>query len=142
MVSLSQRPIEVSIPLIIPGKDLDQILDWWLTRHRALFLFLEDRSEEAKCGRPLGIFAGPDNLLYIADAYYGVFTYDVTSGKKTKLFGPSDVIAGRKAKLFNSLAVASDGTLYWSDSTSDVLLQDGLYSLLADGSGRFVDTKL
>lgn len=101
-------------------------------------MILVGRVEEAKCGRPLGIFAGPDEKLYIADAYYGVYKYDVVSGERVRLFSPDDVIGDRRAKIFNSITVASDGTIYWTDSSSDVYLEDGLYSMLADGTGRSV----
>lgn len=41
-----------------------------------------------------------------------------------------------KPRLINGVDVASDDTVYWTDSTSEVGLEDGLYSLLGDGSGR------
>lgn len=42
----------------------------------------------------------------------------------------------RKAGIFNSVAVAKNGDFYWTDSASDFQLQDGVYTLLANPSGR------
>lgn len=53
-----------------------------------------------------------------------------------QLVSPKTDIEGRKAKLFNSVAVSSDGIVYWTDSDSNVYLHDGLFTGLADGTGR------
>lgn len=42
----------------------------------------------------------------------------------------------RKAAIFNSIAVAKNGDIYWTDSSSDFKLYDGIYSMLANPSGR------
>lgn len=34
---------------------------------------LESRNDEPACGRPLGIRAGPNGTLFVADAYKGLF---------------------------------------------------------------------
>lgn len=45
-------------------------------------------------------------------------------------------IEDKKPKLPNSLAISKNGDIYWTDSSSDFKLEDGVYSLLADGTGR------
>lgn len=42
----------------------------------------------------------------------------------------------RPAKIFNSVAVSKSGDIYWTDSSSDFLLQDGVFTLFANPSGR------
>lgn len=59
-------------------------------------------------------------------------------GDKVRLVSPDDEIDGKKSKIFNSVAVASNGDLYWTDSSTEFDLQDGLYDMFADGSGRLV----
>lgn len=57
-------------------------------------------------------------------------------GEKIQLVSPNDEIDGKKPKLFNSIAVASNGDIYWSDSSTEFLLEDGIFDILADPSGR------
>lgn len=52
-----------------------------------------------------------------------------------------DIIDGVKPKIPNSVIVASDETVYWTDSDTNYLLNDGLYTLFADGTGRLVQFK-
>lgn len=49
---------------------------------------------------------------------------------------PEDEIDGKVPKIFNSVKLASNGDLYWSDSSTEFDLQDGLFDMFADGSGR------
>ncbi|TNN22701.1 Adipocyte plasma membrane-associated protein [Liparis tanakae] len=39
------------------------------------------REEESSCGRPLGIRAGPNGTLFVADAYLGLFQVNPTTGE-------------------------------------------------------------
>ncbi|XP_007436254.2 adipocyte plasma membrane-associated protein [Python bivittatus] len=39
------------------------------------------REDEPTCGRPLGIHVGPNNTLFVVDAYYGLFEINPISGK-------------------------------------------------------------
>lgn len=64
--------------------------------------------------------------------------YVLFSGKQLQLVSVDEEIEGRKPKLPNSLVVATNGDLYWSDSSSEFLLEDGVFDMLADGSGRWV----
>jgi sugar lactone lactonase YvrE len=94
--------------------------------------------EEKKCGRPLGMKFGPDGLLYVADAYYGLFKVNVYNGTKTQLTSVDEPVEGKLNKLPNAVDVADDGTVYWSTSSCNFQLNDGVFDMLADGSGRFV----
>ncbi|XP_030038229.2 uncharacterized protein LOC115453657 [Manduca sexta] len=93
--------------------------------------------QEHICGRPLGFeIDEKSNTLYVADAYHGIWKVDLKTDKKQLLVSPQVAIGGRKPKLFNSLALAKNGDFYWTDSTSDFQLKDGVMSLFADPSGR------
>jgi hypothetical protein len=48
-------------------------------------------------------------------------------------------VEGKTNILPNSVDVADDGTVYWSTSSCNFKLIDGVFDLLADGSGRFVE---
>lgn len=96
--------------------------------------------QEPKCGRPLGIEFDKSGILYVADAYYGIWKVNIATGQKQLLVSPSVEIEGRKPKVFNSIALASNGDVYWTDSSSDIYLEDGIFGMLLDGSGRQVYT--
>lgn len=97
--------------------------------------------EEAKCGRPLGLAFDTinNNNLIVADAYYGIWQVDITNGKKKQLISQYQTFDGkirRKAKIFNSVAVNKNGDIFWTDSSSDFTLEDGVLTMLANPSGR------
>ncbi|XP_059053150.1 adipocyte plasma membrane-associated protein Hemomucin-like [Achroia grisella] len=95
--------------------------------------------QEHICGRPLGFAIDEKkNTLYTADAYHGIWSVDLNTDKKQLLVSPNVEIDGRKPKLFNSVALAKNGDLYWTDSSSDFHLRDGVYSVLADPRGRLL----
>jgi sugar lactone lactonase YvrE len=98
--------------------------------------------EEAICGRPLGLnFDTIGDNLIVADAYYGIFEVNLQTGVKTQLVSPNEVIDGpvpRKPKVVNSVAIAKNGDIYWTDSSSDFTLQDGVFTFLANPSGRLI----
>lgn len=64
-------------------------------------------------GRPLGLDAGPDGALYIADSYRGIMRW---SGPGT-LEPLVTEIAGAPVIYANQLDVARGGTIYFSNST-------------------------
>lgn len=106
-----------------------------------MYFLIEDIYEESRCGRPLGLaFDTLGNSLIIADAYYGIWQVDLDNGKKKILVSPQEELEGkdipRKAKIFNSVAVDKKGDIYWTDSSSDFLLQDLVYTSFANPSGR------
>ncbi|XP_066996419.2 adipocyte plasma membrane-associated protein Hemomucin [Anabrus simplex] len=92
--------------------------------------------EEKLCGRPLGMKFDKGGNLYVADAYYGIFRLNVRTGAAENLISINETIEGRAPKIPNSLDIGRDGEIYWSDSSSEVSLEDGVYALLGDGSGR------
>lgn len=98
--------------------------------------------EEKKCGRPLGmVHDAARNTLIVMDAYYGIWEVNLKSGEKKQLVSPDIVIQGenpRKAGLFNSVALHSNGDLYFTDSSSEFGLEDGMYTVMANPSGRLV----
>ncbi|KAF5291351.1 hypothetical protein FQA39_LY03502 [Lamprigera yunnana] len=94
--------------------------------------------QEHICGRPLGMQFDKNGNLYVMDAYYGIFKVDINTGKQTQLVSMDDEINGRKPKLPNSVAIASNGDLYWTDSSTEFYLYDGIFDMLADGTGRLI----
>lgn len=98
--------------------------------------------EERKCGRPLGmVHDAARNQLIVSDAYYGIWEVDLKSGNKKQLVSPDTVIQGkrpRKAALFNSVAVHSNGDIYFTDSSSEFGLENGLFTVMANPSGRLI----
>ncbi|MEW2914883.1 SMP-30/gluconolactonase/LRE family protein [Leisingera sp. JC11] len=64
-------------------------------------------------GRPLGLKAGPDGALYIADSFRGILRW---SGPGT-LEVLADSIGGTPIVYANQLDVARDGTVYFSNSS-------------------------
>lgn len=44
----------------------------------------------------------------------------------------------RLPSIFNSVAVAKNGDIFWTDSASDFKLHDGVYTMLANPSGRLL----
>ncbi|XP_072929818.1 adipocyte plasma membrane-associated protein Hemomucin-like [Epargyreus clarus] len=94
-------------------------------------------AQEHICGRPLGfVFDDKSKQMYVADAYLGIWRVDLKSYKKQLLVSPRKEIEGRKPMLFNSVALAANGDLYWTDSTSDYNLKDGVFAIVSDPSGR------
>lgn len=57
-------------------------------------------------------------------------------GEKTLVVPINQEINGKKPKIPNSIALASNGDIYWSDSSTEFFLEDGVFDFLADPSGR------
>lgn len=74
----------------------------------------------------------------MADAFYGIFKVDVKTGKHERLVDLSQPIDGVTPKLANSLDVASNGDIYWTDSSTEFSLSDGAYTALGNPTGRYV----
>lgn len=72
----------------------------------------------------------------MADAYYGIWSVDLKTNKKTLLVSPHVEINGQLPKLFNSLALDSKGNLYYTDSNTDFQLNNGGFAVLTDPTGR------
>ncbi len=66
-------------------------------------------------GRPLGLEVDPrDGSLIVCDAYRGLLRVDETGHVRVL----ADSYGGRRLKFTNNAAVASDGTVYFSDSST------------------------
>lgn len=94
--------------------------------------------EEEKCGRPLGLRFNKKGVLYVSDPYYGIFEVDVNTGNYKKIVDITQPIEGIAPKIANSLDVASNGDIYWTDSSTEFSLYDGIYTFLANPSGRLI----
>lgn len=66
-------------------------------------------------GRPLGIEFAPDGRLLVCDADRGLLWVDPESGEIEEITSRID---GVPMKFCNNAAIASDGTLWWSDSST------------------------
>ncbi|XP_071390527.1 adipocyte plasma membrane-associated protein [Centroberyx affinis] len=99
------------------------------------------REEEPTCGRPLGIRAGPNGTLFVADAYLGVFEVDPTTGEATRLVSGGQLVGGRRLSFINDLAVTRDGRkLYFTDSSSRWQRRDYLQLIMeATADGRVLE---
>lgn len=92
--------------------------------------------QEHKCGRPLGMKFDKKGNLYVADAYYGIFKVNVATGEYKNIVNSSKSIEGKVPQVPNSIDVADNGDLYWTDSSTDFKLYDLMMALLANPSGR------
>lgn len=76
---------------------------------RLLLLLLrcaEGIVQESICGRPLGLaFDTIGNNLIVADAYYGIWSVDLATGKKTQLISPTEELDGKVHKFIISVVI-------------------------------------
>ncbi|KAI5748431.1 hypothetical protein M8J77_025439 [Diaphorina citri] len=93
---------------------------------------------EQQCGRPLGMKFDKNGALHVADAYFGLYKVNVTTGQTEQLISMDTEIDGAKPQIPNSVTVDSDGMVYWSDSSTKYKLYDGLFDGLTSGSGRLI----
>ncbi|XP_015518729.2 adipocyte plasma membrane-associated protein [Neodiprion lecontei] len=93
---------------------------------------------EKECGRPLGLQFDKNGILYVADPYNGIFKVDVMTGEYDMIVDISKPIEGKLPLLANSLDIAANGDIYWTDSSQDFILQDGVYTCLANPAGRLI----
>jgi sugar lactone lactonase YvrE len=66
-------------------------------------------------GRPLGIELLPDNRLLIADAHHGLLAMEIGTGAIETLV---DAVEGRPLVFCNNAAVATNGDVWFSDSST------------------------
>ena len=66
-------------------------------------------------GRPLGLEIDADGRLLVCDAHQGVLRIDTASGAVERV---TDSVGGRKMVFCNNAAVAADGTVWFSDSST------------------------
>lgn len=94
--------------------------------------------QEEKCGRPLGLKFNDKGELFVNDAYYGIFKVNINTREYINIVNSSEPIDGKIPKIINSLDIAKNGDIYWTDSSTDFYLYDGMYSILANPSGRLI----
>eukprot|EP00252_Welwitschia_mirabilis_P000810 TRINITY_DN10793_c0_g1_i1.p1 TRINITY_DN10793_c0_g1~~TRINITY_DN10793_c0_g1_i1.p1 ORF type:complete len:411 (+),score=65.10 TRINITY_DN10793_c0_g1_i1:174-1406(+) len=92
---------------------------------------------EHVCGRPLGLrFEKKSGDLYIADAYYGILVVGPQGGLATPLVLQAE---GMPVKFANDLDVDSEGSVYFTDSSSVYPRRNFLQLLFsAEPSGRVI----
>jgi sugar lactone lactonase YvrE len=66
-------------------------------------------------GRPLGLEIGPDGRLLVCDARLGLLWVDTASGA---IEAVTDSLAGARMRFCNNAAIAGDGTVWFSDSST------------------------
>ncbi|KAG8233768.1 hypothetical protein J437_LFUL003839 [Ladona fulva] len=98
----------------------------------------EDISEGTKCGRPMGMRFHSDGFLYVTDAYLGLYKVNVETGEKIRLAKSHHYISGRRPSLPNDLDIAKDGTVYWSDASTNVKVEDVVLEFMSEPSGRLI----
>ncbi|OWF53760.1 adipocyte plasma membrane-associated protein-like [Mizuhopecten yessoensis] len=95
---------------------------------------------EPTCGRPLGMRLDKEGYLIVADAYLGLFRVNVATGDVFALWPSSFPIGGDKIRFLNDVAVASNGLIYMTDSSTKWDRRHNRYLVLeADRTGRLLE---
>ncbi|EFN66169.1 Adipocyte plasma membrane-associated protein [Camponotus floridanus] len=94
--------------------------------------------QQQKCGRILGLKFDKKGNLYAVDSYYGIFKVNVATGDYKNIVNISKPIDGKIPLLPNSIDIAENGDLYWSDSNTDFPLYDLMQVLSSNPSGRLI----
>ncbi|XP_012538546.1 adipocyte plasma membrane-associated protein [Monomorium pharaonis] len=94
--------------------------------------------QEHKCGRPLGLKFDKKGNLYVVDTYYGIFKVNVETGEYKNIVNISKPIDGKVPRLPNSVDIAKNGDLYWTESNTDFALCDIMMTFLSNPSGRLI----
>ncbi|XP_035223070.1 adipocyte plasma membrane-associated protein-like isoform X3 [Stegodyphus dumicola] len=94
--------------------------------------------EERLCGRPLGLRKGKDGLLYVIDAYYGIFSMNFTTGALTRILPSNVLVEGRNLNFPDDLDIDDEGNIYFSDASRRWDLST-IYYLMTEyeGDGRY-----
>ncbi|XP_035724216.1 adipocyte plasma membrane-associated protein-like isoform X3 [Vespa mandarinia] len=88
-----------------------------------------------ECGKVLGIKFDKKGNLYVIDTYLGIFKVD-RNGNYQKIIDISKPIANKIPRIPNYLDIAENGDIFWTDSSADFPLYDGVYSIFVNPSGR------
>jgi sugar lactone lactonase YvrE len=84
-------------------------------------------------GRPLGMHVARDGRVLVCDSYKGLLALNPDSGELTTLV---ESVNGRKLKFCSNVTETSDGTIYFTESTSDFHFEHFLAPILeARGTG-------
>ena len=77
--------------------------------------------------------------MIVSDAYFGIWEVNLETGDKKNLVSSEEVLPGninRTTRFFNSVAVAKNGDIYFTDSSSDHTIIQTIVVLLTNPSGR------
>ncbi|XP_052260836.1 adipocyte plasma membrane-associated protein-like isoform X2 [Dreissena polymorpha] len=85
---------------------------------------------EEQCGRPKGMKFGPDGYLYVVDSYKGLIKVDVHKEKMETLVSSEVGCDGLPFRFLNSLDIAPDDGIYFTDSTFKWQRRDFRYAVL------------
>ena len=78
-----------------------------------------DPSKAHLCRRILGVGFHPSGLLYVVNAYSGLYSVNTTTGEQTLVWSSSTEVQGAPpCKILNSFEVLSNGSILMSDSSS------------------------
>ncbi|XP_035223069.1 adipocyte plasma membrane-associated protein-like isoform X2 [Stegodyphus dumicola] len=145
---LDFRPKAYSIPFPAFRGPLEE--NWKLNEAERLFkgilngpesiIFHDDMPyEERLCGRPLGLRKGKDGLLYVIDAYYGIFSMNFTTGALTRILPSNVLVEGRNLNFPDDLDIDDEGNIYFSDASRRWDLST-IYYLMTEyeGDGRVI----
>lgn len=91
--------------------------------------------QEHICGRPLGFKFDKKGNLYVSDTYYGLFKVNMKTMEYENLVNITKPINGKKLMLPNSVDVAENGDIYWTISSTEFPLYEGLHTALSNPSG-------
>ncbi len=92
-----------------------------------------DSTVIARSERPLGMDVSPDGSVIWADAYKGLMKYDLETSDPPQLL--SGVAGDQEYGFTNDVAVARDGTIYFTDSSSRFSV-DAFEKIMLSHSGR------
>lgn len=96
--------------------------------------------EEHICGRPLGLEFTKNGVLYVVDAYHGLFTVDVKTGKKNNVLPSTTLVDGQSLVFLNDLAIdEKEGVIYLTQSSTKWNIGMVFVSLIEhESSGRLL----
>lgn len=87
-------------------------------------------------GRPLGLEWLPDGRLLVCDARAGLLAVEADTGATEVLVAS---VAGLPMRFCNNAAVAEDGTIYFSDSSTEHPIERWKHEMVEDtGTGRLL----
>lgn len=100
--------------------------------------------EEHICGRPLGMKFHKNGLLYVIDAYHGLFTVDVKTGQKNNILPSSQLVDGHPLTFLNDLDIdEKENVIYLTQSSTKWSIGMVVVSILEhEASGRLLKYNL
>ncbi|CAL1270471.1 unnamed protein product [Larinioides sclopetarius] len=100
--------------------------------------------EEHICGRPLGMTFSKAGRLFVVDAYLGLFSIDINTGKKVNILSSKTIVDELPLTLLNSLTFdEKEENLYITQSSSRWNISHVIVSIVEhDTSGRLLKFNL